>query len=87
MTNVDHATVGSKPAAMPATAPTVNSSKPSAAPAVEPTAPAVKATSISTAAFGKCRNVCHDAKRAHRNTGRQNAYCSLRHDAFPTSKS
>jgi hypothetical protein len=33
MTNVGHATVGSKPAAMPATAPTVNSSKPSAAPA------------------------------------------------------
>jgi hypothetical protein len=95
MTNVSHATMGSK-SMKPTT-----SAMPSAAPATvecsKPTAPAVKATAATPAAMSaaatstpmscECRDVRHEAKRAHRNTRRQNAYCLLLHDAFPSSKS
>jgi hypothetical protein len=81
--------------AMPATpaAPTVKRSKPTA-PAVKSTASTatpVKSTApTSTSAFaapGDCRSVRDDAKRAHRNACRQNAYRSLLHGTFPTRSS
>jgi hypothetical protein len=72
-----HATMGSKSmvptaSAMPATT----------------TAPTVKsAASTPTAMPGDCRDVRHDAKRAHRDARRQNAYRSLLHGTFPTRTS
>jgi hypothetical protein len=96
MTNVGQATMGSKPmvptaSAMPAATPTVKPSKPTATavPATTSTAPAVKATaSTSTPTpFGKCRDIRHGAKRAHRNARGQNAYRSLLHGTFPTRRS
>jgi hypothetical protein len=91
MTHVGQATAGSKPAAMPATASTVISSSKPTAPAVKPTASAVKSTApTSASAFaapGDCRSVRDDAKRAHRNACRQNAYRSLLHGTFPTRSS
>jgi hypothetical protein len=74
--SMTHATMGSKSmvpteSAMPATT----------------TAPAVKsAASTPTAMPGDCRDVRHDAKRAHRDACRQNAYRSLLHGTFPHSK-
>ena len=81
MTHVRPATMGSKSmvptaSAMPATT----------------TAPTVKSAASATASTpsampGDCRDVRHDAKRAHRYACRQNAYRSLRHGAFPTRSS
>jgi hypothetical protein len=52
------------------------------------TAPAMPATaSTPTAMPGDCRDVRHDAKRAHRNARCQNAYRSLLHGTFPTGSS
>jgi hypothetical protein len=52
------------------------------------TAPAVKSTaSTPTAMPGDCRDVRHDAKRAHRNACRQNAYRSLLHGTLLTRSS
>jgi hypothetical protein len=52
------------------------------------TAPSVAAASASAfAAPGDCRSVRDDAKRAHRNACRQNAYRSLLHGTFPTRSS
>jgi hypothetical protein len=122
MTHVGHATMGSKPvkpAAMPATAPTVKPSKPtaSAMPATTPAAPTVKtgkttaaaakstastapampaaatptampaATTTPTTMPGDCRDVGRDAKRAHRNACRQNAYRSFVHGTLLTRSS
>lgn len=100
--HVGRATVGSK-SVKPTAAATVNPSKPAtpAVKSAEPTTPAlkstepataVKATSTSTttaaaSSSGKCGDVRNDAQRAHSNAGRQNAYCFLLHDAFPSSKS
>jgi len=81
MTHVSQATMGSKPAAMPATASTVISSSKPAAPSTAPT------SASAFAAPGDCRSVRDDAKRAHRNACRQNTYRSLLHGTFPTRSS
>ena len=53
----------------------------------------VTTTTVTTTAMaaatpmGECRDVRHDAKRAHRNAYRQNTYCFLLHDAFPNRSS
>jgi hypothetical protein len=71
--------------------PTTSAVKPTTTtPAVKATALAVKATattpmpaaSTPTAMPGDCRDVRHDAKRAHRNACRQNAYSFPLHGAF-----
>ena len=92
MTEVGRATMGGK--SMKATAPAVKAAKstttrvkPTASTAVKSTASTtVKSTTSTSAATapGKCRDVRHDAKRAHRKTCRQNAYCSL-HGVLPNS--
>ena len=64
--------MGSKPVKSTA------SSKPMSAPAAKSMTTATTATPS-----GKCRDVRHDAKRAHRNARRQNSYRSLLHGAFP----
>jgi hypothetical protein len=52
------------------------------------TTTAMAATTVTTTAMaaatpmGECRDVRHDAKRAHRNAHRQNSYCFL-HGASP----
>jgi hypothetical protein len=95
MPDVSQATVGSKAmkrAAMPATAPTVKPGKTTAPAAVKPTKPtaaaAVKpaetAAATSATTSGKCGDIRHGAKRAHRNTCRQNGYRSLFHGTIPT---
>jgi hypothetical protein len=78
-----HATVRSKsmkcssaPAAMP------DASAPTAMPAASATTPMPAATT-PTAMSGDCRDVRHNAKRAHRNACRQNAYRSLLHRTSP----
>jgi hypothetical protein len=78
--------------AMPTTpaAPTVKSGKTTAAAvkSTTSTAPAVKPTaSTPTARPGDCRDVRHDAKRAHRNACRQNAYRSFLHGTIPSRSS
>jgi hypothetical protein len=83
MTHVGQATMVAT--AMPAATSAVKRGKPTAT-ASTPT-PAASTSAAPVAAPGDCRSVRDNAKRAHRNTGRQNAYCSLLHDAFPTSKS
>jgi hypothetical protein len=45
---------------------------------------AAASTVTSSVIAGDCRDVRHDAKRAHRNACRQNAYRSLLHGTFPT---
>jgi hypothetical protein len=98
MTNVGHATMGSKSmkstaSAMPSATPAVKPGKPTA-PAVKSTAPTPMPASATampasattpTAMPGDCRGVRDDAKRANRNAGRKNAYCSLLHGVFPSS--
>jgi hypothetical protein len=46
-------------------------------------APMPAAATAPTAMSGDCRDVCHNAKRAHRNACRQNAYRSLLHRTSP----
>jgi hypothetical protein len=63
----------------------------------KPTAPAVKATASTPTAVpaaatatpmpGDCRDVGRDAKRAHRNACRQNAYRSFVHGTLLTRSS
>src|SRR5262249_27089243 len=57
-------------------------------PPVTPPASTVNPTASTSAttpfAKCKCRPVRHEAKRGHRNAGRQNAYRSLRHGTLPT---
>ena len=86
--------------AMPAATSAVKRSKPTApaviatasTPTAMPTAP-TSATMPATASTptamppSDCRDVRHDAKRAHRNACRQNAYRSLLHGTFPTRSS
>jgi hypothetical protein len=76
--------------AMPTTpaAPTVKSGKTTAAAvkSTTSTAPAVKPTA-STPRPGDCRDVRHDAKRAHRKACRQNAYRSFLHGTIPSRSS
>jgi hypothetical protein len=77
MPHVGHAAMpaSNTPAAMPAA--TTPAAMPAATtPAERPTASTpVKSTASTSAATpsGKCRDVRHDAKRAHRNACRQNA--------------
>ena len=78
MTHVRPATMGGKPM-KPASA--VKSS----ASAVKATASTVTTTSSVTTR--DCRDVRHEAKRAHRDARCQNAYCFPRHGAYPISKS
>jgi hypothetical protein len=81
MTNVG------KPTASAAT-PTVAAASTAPSVAAASTAPSVAAASASAfAAPGDCRSVRDDAKRAHRNACRQNAYRSLLHGTFPTRSS
>jgi hypothetical protein len=61
-----------------------NVGKPTAS-AATPTVAAASASAF--AAPGDCRSVRDDAKRAHRNACRQNAYRSLLHGTFPTRSS
>src|ERR1700751_13174 len=76
MTEVGRATLGGK--SMKATATALKAAQ-------TPSTPVKSTASTSAApAPGKCRDVRHDAKRAHRNTCRQNAYCSL-HGVLPNS--
>ena len=66
------------------------SMKPAAsAKSMEATASAKSMPTASAATPSACkrRDVRHDAKRAHRNTRRQNAYCSFAHSAIPTRSS
>jgi hypothetical protein len=78
-----------KPTASAAT-PTVAAASTAPSVAAASTAPSVAAASASASAFaapGDCRSVRDDAKRAHRNACRQNAYRSLLHGTFPTRSS
>jgi len=79
MTHVRPATMGGKP--MKPAASAVKSS----ASAVKATASTVTTTSSVTTR--DCRDVRHEAKRAHRDARCQNAYCFPRHGAYPISKS
>ena len=81
MTHVGQGTMVATASAMPAATSAVKRSK--------PTAPAVVATAATPTAMppSDCRDVRHDAKRAHRNACRQNAYRSLLHGTFPTRSS
>ncbi len=55
---------------------------------VTTTAMAAATTAMAAATpMGECRDVRHDAKRAHRNAYRQNSYRFLPHGAFPTRSS
>jgi hypothetical protein len=93
---VSPATMGSNSmvptaSAMPATT-TVNPSKPTASAMPATTAATAVITTASTASTaptttptampGERRDVCHDAKRTHRDARCQNGYCSLIHGTY-----
>ena len=95
VTHMDR-TMGSKAMkaveAAPAKRRTEASAKSMEATASAKSMPAASAKSMPTASAAtpsacKRRDVRHDAKRAHRNARRQNAYCSFAHSAIPTRSS
>ncbi len=79
VTNVRPAAMDSKStSAVPTTTPAVPTTSAVSTPSAE---------STSSTAFCDCRDVRHDAKRAHRNARCQDTYSFLRHGAFPNLKS